>query len=66
MTIFSVSPRISPASNVIPNYLYSVVAEGHIREDSAPLLFEMIDKLKNGAKDTTADLWIRSNREDEF
>ncbi|MEG1963884.1 MAG: ATP-binding protein [Clostridia bacterium] len=66
MTIFSTSPRANPKNGIIPHYLISVVEEGHIREDSAPLLFGMIEKLKNGAKEVKADLWIRQNREDAF
>ncbi|MEG0998535.1 MAG: ATP-binding protein [Clostridiales bacterium] len=66
MTIFHTSPRANPKDGIILNYLKTVVPHGHIREDSAPLLFEMIDKLKNGAKEVTADLWIRQNPEDEF
>ncbi|MEG2015119.1 MAG: PAS domain S-box protein, partial [Clostridia bacterium] len=66
MTIFSTSPRANPKNGIIKNYLSSVVLEKHIREDSAPLLFGMILKLKNGEKEVTEDLWIRENPNDEF
>ncbi|MEG1997345.1 MAG: PAS domain-containing protein, partial [Clostridiales bacterium] len=66
MIIFATSPRANPPNGIIFDYLRTVVSEGHIREDSALLLFDMIEKLKKGAKETTADLWIRQNREDEF
>ncbi|MEG1639512.1 MAG: ATP-binding protein [Ruthenibacterium sp.] len=66
MTIFSVSPRVTPKSVVIADYLHSVVAEKHIRDDSAPLLFNMIDALKNGKEEVSADLWIRNNVGDAF
>ncbi|MEG0585101.1 MAG: PAS domain-containing protein [Christensenellaceae bacterium] len=66
MTIFSTSPRINTENPVIPNYLRSVVQEGHIREDSAPLLFDMIQRLKNGEKEVTSDLWIREQPNDDF
>ncbi|MEG1241725.1 MAG: ATP-binding protein [Oscillospiraceae bacterium] len=66
MTIFSTSPKVNPESKLITDYLHSVVAEGHIREDCAALLFDMIAKLKAGAKETKADLWIRENPEDDF
>ncbi|MEG2199883.1 MAG: PAS domain-containing protein, partial [Anaerovorax sp.] len=66
MTIFSTSPKANPKNPVITDYLHSVVAEGHIREDSAPLFFDMIEKLKNGEQEMTADLWIREKKDDEF
>ncbi|MEG2119295.1 MAG: PAS domain S-box protein, partial [Pseudoflavonifractor sp.] len=66
MDIFSTSPRANPKDGVILNYLETVVSEGHIREDCAPLLFDMIEKLKNGAQEVTADLWIRQNPDDDF
>ncbi|MEG0179924.1 MAG: histidine kinase dimerization/phospho-acceptor domain-containing protein, partial [Oscillospiraceae bacterium] len=66
MTIFSKSPKVHPENTVIENYSYSVVAEGHIRDDSAVLFFNMIKSLKNGDADATADLWIRENKDDEF
>ncbi|MEG2125641.1 MAG: ATP-binding protein [Hydrogenoanaerobacterium sp.] len=66
MTIFSTSPKVSPQNTVIPNYLHSVVAEGHIREDSAVLFFDMIKKLKEGVKEVSSDLWIREQRDTDF
>ncbi|MEG1557624.1 MAG: PAS domain S-box protein, partial [Oscillospiraceae bacterium] len=66
MTIISNSPRIKPESKKIRDFLHAVIAEGHIRDDSAPLLIDMIEKLKNGAKETSTDIWIRECREDEF
>ncbi|MEG1917204.1 MAG: PAS domain-containing protein [Oscillospiraceae bacterium] len=66
MHIFSTSPRANPEGGVILNYLQTVVSEGHIREDCAPLLFDMIERLKGGAKEVTADLWIRQNPTDDF
>ncbi|MEG2119425.1 MAG: ATP-binding protein, partial [Pseudoflavonifractor sp.] len=53
-------------SDVIPNYLHSVLTEGHIREDSAVLLFDMIERLKQGEKEVSADLWIRDQHGREF
>ncbi|MEG2214282.1 MAG: ATP-binding protein [Oscillospiraceae bacterium] len=66
MTIFSTSPKVNHENPVIDNYLTSVVSEGHIREDSAPTLYDMMEKMKNGAREMSADLWIRQRREDEF
>ncbi|MEG1772058.1 MAG: ATP-binding protein [Clostridia bacterium] len=66
MDIFSTSPRANPKDGVILNYLQTVVSEGHIREDCAPLLFDMIERLKNGEREVTADLWIRQNPTDDF
>ncbi|MEG2366791.1 MAG: ATP-binding protein [Oscillospiraceae bacterium] len=66
MTIFSTSPRANPKNGIIRDYLRTVVPEGHIREDSAPLLFDMIARLKNGEREVSADLWIRERREDDF
>ncbi|MEG1834887.1 MAG: ATP-binding protein [Oscillospiraceae bacterium] len=66
MTIFSTSPKVNPKDLIIPNYLHSVVEENHIRSDSAPLLFNMINRLKNGEKEISADLWIRENENDDF
>ncbi|MEG1781683.1 MAG: ATP-binding protein, partial [Oscillospiraceae bacterium] len=66
MSIFSTSPRVNLKGAVLPDYLRSVEAEGHIREDSAPILYGMIDKLKNGEKEVSADLWIRERADDEF
>ncbi|MEG1049972.1 MAG: PAS domain-containing protein, partial [Oscillospiraceae bacterium] len=66
MTIFSTSPRVKERNSIIPNYLTSVVEEGHIRIDSAPLLFDMIKRLKSGEAETTADLWIREQQNSDF
>ncbi|MEG2001022.1 MAG: ATP-binding protein [Evtepia sp.] len=66
MRIFSTSPRANPAGGIIVDYLSTVVSEGHIREDCAPLLFDMIAKLKEGEKEVTADLWIRQDRANDF
>ncbi|MEG2174488.1 MAG: ATP-binding protein, partial [Oscillospiraceae bacterium] len=66
MTIFSKSPKVNPNSNIVTNYTRDVIAEGHILEESAPLLFDMIEKLKNGAPEVSADLWIRNAWGDEF
>ncbi|MEG2393864.1 MAG: ATP-binding protein, partial [Ruthenibacterium sp.] len=66
MTIFSKSPKVKAKDNVIENYTETAILEGHVREDSAPVLLDMLQKLKNGVKEVTADLWIRQNREDEF
>ncbi|MEG1813780.1 MAG: ATP-binding protein [Clostridia bacterium] len=66
MTIFSTSSKVDPRGHVIPDYLHSVVHEGHIRPDCAPLLFDMIEQLKAGAKEVGADLWIRNQAGDPF
>ncbi|MEG2177143.1 MAG: PAS domain S-box protein, partial [Oscillibacter sp.] len=66
MRIFSTSPRANPKDGLILNYLDTVVSEGHIRQDSAPLLFDMIARLRQGEQEVTADLWIRQNPADEF
>ncbi|MEG1412391.1 MAG: ATP-binding protein [Acidaminococcaceae bacterium] len=66
MTMFSTSPRINSANPVITNYLRSVTEEGHIREDSKILLFDMIEKLKHGVLEVTEELWIRERPEEEF
>ncbi|MEG1878882.1 MAG: ATP-binding protein, partial [Pseudoflavonifractor sp.] len=66
MTIFSKSPRVNPKDNIVKNYTRTAVEEGHISAESAPLLMDMIARLKNGAPEVTADLWIRQNPEDEF
>ncbi|MEG2088227.1 MAG: ATP-binding protein, partial [Angelakisella sp.] len=66
MTIFSKSPKVNSIGTVIPNYLQSVIAEGHISEDSAELFFSLIQQLKNGAREVTGDLWIRNCRDSEF
>lgn len=66
MTIFSTSPKVQTQTLVIPQYLHSVVAEKHIREDSAVLFFDMIERLKRGEKEVGADLWIREGCNDDF
>ncbi|MEG2500011.1 MAG: PAS domain-containing protein [Oscillospiraceae bacterium] len=66
MTIFSSSPKVEAKSHIIPDYLHSVVSNSHIRDDSAPLLFDMIDRLKNGEEETSADLWIREQPDTAF
>ncbi|MEG1495857.1 MAG: ATP-binding protein [Clostridiales bacterium] len=66
MTIFSTSPKVNPQNNIITDYSHSVVEEGHIRDDSAVELFDMLKKLKNGEKEVTADLWIREQRNSDF
>ncbi|MEG1427093.1 MAG: ATP-binding protein, partial [Oscillospiraceae bacterium] len=66
MTIFSKSPKVNPESLIIDNYTRTVVEGGHIRGDSAPLLFDMLRRLKNGEKEVSADLWIRDRRDSDF
>ncbi|MEG1946133.1 MAG: ATP-binding protein [Lachnospiraceae bacterium] len=66
MTIYSKSPKINSKDTIISNYTKDVISEGHITEESAVLLFEMIAKLKKGEKEVSADLWIRQNKEEEF
>ncbi|MEG0824718.1 MAG: ATP-binding protein [Oscillospiraceae bacterium] len=66
MEIFSTSPRANPKENIISPYIQTAISEGHIREDCAPILIGMIEKLKAGAKEVTADLWIRQERTDPF
>ncbi|MEG2138250.1 MAG: PAS domain-containing protein, partial [Oscillospiraceae bacterium] len=66
MEIFSTSPRANPKENIISPYIQTAISEGHIREDCAPILIGMIEKLKAGAKAVTADLWIRQERTDPF
>ncbi|MEG1571321.1 MAG: ATP-binding protein [Clostridia bacterium] len=66
MTIYSKSPKVTTTNPIVQNYLRSAVEQGHISEESAPLLIDMIEKLKNGAPEVSAELWIRQNREDEF
>ncbi|MEG2678619.1 MAG: PAS domain S-box protein, partial [Oscillospiraceae bacterium] len=66
MEIFSTSPRANPKENIISPYIQTAISEGHIREDCAPMLIGMIEKLKAGAKEVTADLWIRQERTDPF
>ncbi|MEF9941928.1 MAG: PAS domain-containing protein [Lachnospiraceae bacterium] len=66
MTIFSKSPKINVKSNIIPNYIDTAISGGHISKESAPLLLEMVENLKNGENEVTADLWIRNHPEEEF
>ncbi|MEG2929204.1 MAG: ATP-binding protein [Oscillospiraceae bacterium] len=66
MTIFSTSPRVAKGNTVIPRYLETVVEQGHMREDSVPVFFDMIARLKAGAKEITSELWIRENPTDDF
>ncbi|MEG2529271.1 MAG: PAS domain S-box protein [Anaerovoracaceae bacterium] len=66
MTIYSKSPKVNQENLVIDDYLHSVVAEGHIRDDSAIVFFDMIRKLKEGSVEETAELWIREKATSEF
>ncbi|MEG2004073.1 MAG: PAS domain-containing protein, partial [Clostridia bacterium] len=66
MTIFSKSPKINSKNLVIPQYTKSIIDDGHIREDSAAVFFDMLKALKNGADEITCDLWIRENKNDDF
>ncbi|MEG0780722.1 MAG: PAS domain S-box protein, partial [Oscillospiraceae bacterium] len=66
MTIFSKSPKVHPKNNIITDYTKTAIEGGHISEESALLLLDMIQKLKNGEEEVTADLWIRQNPEDDF
>ncbi|MEG2119757.1 MAG: PAS domain-containing protein, partial [Pseudoflavonifractor sp.] len=66
MTIFSKSPKVHPKDNIVTNYTKTAIEEGHIREDSGRILLDMIARLKNGAGEVSADLWIRQNPEDDF
>ncbi|MEG2455334.1 MAG: ATP-binding protein, partial [Oscillospiraceae bacterium] len=66
MTIFSTSPKVTAHTPVIPHYSSTVLSEGHIREDCAALLLDMIQQLKEGAEEVSADLWIREKSTDNF
>ncbi|MEG2000444.1 MAG: PAS domain-containing protein [Evtepia sp.] len=66
MTIFSTSPKVNVPDVSIPHYLDSVVKDGHIREDCAGVFFDMIETLRNGAKEMTSDLWIRNHPSEAF
>lgn len=66
MIIYSKSPKVNPKNYVVANYSKEAVNGGHIREDSAILLFDMIDRLKRGEKEVTADLWIRNSWKDDY
>ncbi|MEG1847188.1 MAG: ATP-binding protein [Lachnospiraceae bacterium] len=66
MTIFSKSPKVKIPNIVIPNYSKSVIEEKHIREDSAVVFFDMLNRLKQGERETTADLWIREQKDAAF
>ncbi|MEG1275656.1 MAG: ATP-binding protein [Ruthenibacterium sp.] len=66
MTIFSTSPKIHPDELTVRNYKQDVVDAGHISEESAPVLFDTLKKLENGAPEASAELWVRNAWGDPF
>ncbi|MEG2000905.1 MAG: ATP-binding protein [Evtepia sp.] len=66
MTIFSKSPKIASRRSVVKNYVKTAISGGHIRDDSVPLFFDTIKRLRNGEKEVSVDLWIRQKPADEF
>ncbi|MEG2436029.1 MAG: ATP-binding protein [Ruthenibacterium sp.] len=66
MTIFSKSLKANSQNNIVKHYTEHVVKNGRMSAESVQLLLDMIEKLKNGAKEVTADLWVRKNEKDKF
>ncbi|MEG2087989.1 MAG: ATP-binding protein, partial [Angelakisella sp.] len=66
MIVFSTPQKANTKGMVVPRYTENAIAQGRISEESTPLLLNALEKLKNGAKEATVDLWIRQSRKDEF
>ncbi|MEG2441354.1 MAG: ATP-binding protein [Acetivibrio sp.] len=66
MTIFSKSSRISSSKNVINNYTQLMIEKKYIREDSIAILLDTIQKMKNGEKESTIDIWIHVQPDSEY
>ncbi|MEG1889693.1 MAG: ATP-binding protein [Lachnospiraceae bacterium] len=66
LIVFSKSSRMNSSSNVICNYSKYAITEKHIREDSVRLLLDTIQRMKNGTRDVTIDIWIRSQLKSKY
>ncbi|MEG0228338.1 MAG: ATP-binding protein, partial [Lachnospiraceae bacterium] len=66
MTIFTTSSKMKSQNITIENYVKTALDEGYIRKDSQAVFLEMVQKLKQGEKEVTADLWIREQKAGDF
>ncbi|MEF9983021.1 MAG: PAS domain-containing protein [Oscillospiraceae bacterium] len=66
MYIFSKSPKVNQFKSIVNNYTKNVISSEHISNESATLLYHVLEELKNGAPEMSADFWIRNKYGDEF
>ncbi|MEG1772370.1 MAG: ATP-binding protein [Clostridia bacterium] len=66
LTFFSSSEKLNSKMYVIKDYLRFIAKNGHIRDDSLKVILSMIESLKNGEKEITADIWHRKKNDLEY
>ncbi|MEF9919092.1 MAG: PAS domain-containing protein, partial [Eubacterium sp.] len=59
ITMYSNSPRINTKHHIIKNYTQLMMNKGYIRADSLDAFIGIFEKLRNGEKEVTADIWFK-------
>ncbi|MDD3401814.1 MAG: response regulator [Hespellia sp.] len=60
LTVISNSPRIKQNCFTIENYIESTVENGYVREDSLQTFYSIFERLQNGEKEVSEDIWYKT------
>ncbi|MDD3340296.1 MAG: PAS domain-containing protein, partial [Lachnospiraceae bacterium] len=63
LMVVSNSSRIKQNCFTIPNYVASTVQNGYVREDSLNAFYSIFERLKNGEKEVSEDIWYKTTDE---
>ncbi|MDD3277575.1 MAG: response regulator [Lachnospiraceae bacterium] len=63
LTVVSNSSRIKQNCFTIENYIHSTVENGYVRADSLQTFYSIFERLKNGEKEVSEDIWYKTTDE---
>ncbi|MDD2978854.1 MAG: response regulator [Hespellia sp.] len=63
LTVVSNSSRIKQNCFTIENYIHSTVENGYVRGDSLKTFYSIFERLKNGEKEVSEDIWYKTTDE---
>ncbi|MDD2980229.1 MAG: response regulator [Hespellia sp.] len=63
LMVVSNSSRIKQNCFTIQNYVMSTVQNGYVREDSLNAFYSIFERLKNGEKEVSEDIWYKTTDE---
>ncbi|MDD2971749.1 MAG: response regulator [Lachnospiraceae bacterium] len=63
LTVISNSTRIKQNCFTIENYIHSTIQNGYVREDSLETFYSIFERLKNGVKEVSEDIWYKTTDE---
>ncbi|MDD3253081.1 MAG: response regulator [Lachnospiraceae bacterium] len=63
LTVVSNSSRIKQNCFTIENYIRSTVENGYVREDCLETFYSVFERLRNGAKEVSEDIWYKTTDE---